>query len=202
MVNLYSSYYCSSVSPSPSTFVSAVRIEWLLQRWACKGQSNYCVWTALLSSVVLVSPQFAACIVQKQGSFVYPAQTENVSRTILTCDRTIMNHYWWPPKIFFQVICFFSSQSWIIGLRLLKCINDSEIDVLVDISIDITVMSLQPIKKILKQDSPRWAFKKKKKKNVFFVVTDASSTFSVSLGWADEMGPPGNSIYVCPWSSR
>lgn len=107
MVNLYSSYYCSSVSPSPSTFVSAVRIEWLLQRWACKGQSNYCVWTALLSSVVLVSPQFAACIVQKQGSFVYPAQTENVSRTILTYDRTIMNHYWWPPKIFFQVICCF-----------------------------------------------------------------------------------------------
>lgn len=41
------------VPPSSSSILSAVQIEWLFWRWACKGQSNYSIWTALLFSILL-----------------------------------------------------------------------------------------------------------------------------------------------------
>ena len=53
--------------------------------------------------------------------------------------------YWRPPKIYFEVIFFFFSQSWIIRLRVLKFLNDSEIDVFVSITIDIVVMSVHTV---------------------------------------------------------
>ena len=53
--------------------------------------------------------------------------------------------YWRPPKIYFEVIFFFFSQSWIIRLRVLKFLNDSEIDVFASITIDIIVMSVHTV---------------------------------------------------------
>lgn len=43
--NLISIHFLLSFSPFPSlsSLFSAVRAEWLLRRWACKGQSNYCL---------------------------------------------------------------------------------------------------------------------------------------------------------------
>lgn len=94
------------LSPLP-LFLSAVRVEWLLRRWTCKGQSNYCVWTALLSSVVLsrhkTFSQSAACIV----SAMLRQNMYHTHNTLLY--RACI--YWRPPKIYFEVIFFFSQSS-------------------------------------------------------------------------------------------
>ena len=120
-------------------FLSAVHVEWLLRRWTCKGHSNYCVWTALLSSVVLSRHktfcQSSACIVS-----ALLRQNMHHTRNTLQYWACI---YWRPPKMYFEVIFLFFFS--IIRLRLLKFKNDSEIDVFVNINTDITVMSVHTV---------------------------------------------------------
>lgn len=101
---------CSFVSPSPSSFVAAVCIEWFLGRWACNGpSSSYCVWTALLSRVVLNSLSSICSLYCTKKGQLHLSETEDVSPTILYYDRTMIDHYyWWPNKIYFLVIVFLS----------------------------------------------------------------------------------------------
>lgn len=83
-------------------------------------------------------------------------------RTFITCNSPLCQAYYRSQLLATSQDIFLGDScphSWFIRLKLLKCKNDSEIVVLVDVSIDMTVMSLQPIKKILNQHPPRRTFK-------------------------------------------
>lgn len=100
---------CSFVSPSPSSFVPAVCFQRLLGRWAFTGpSSNDCVWTALLSRVVLNSLSSICSLCCPKKGQLHLSETHNVSPTMLYYDRTMIDHYcWWSNKLYFLAIVFF-----------------------------------------------------------------------------------------------
>lgn len=130
----------SSHCSSPSSFLSAVWFEWLLWRWACKGQSNYCVEQHC---------SLAFCSTDS-FHFLSSQQTENVSHKMLTYDRPIIDHY----HLFFISVMKYWTKALKMTLKWLwnRCFCRYQ-----HLSIMFQYCHSNPFK-ILKRDSPRWAF--------------------------------------------